>query len=267
MALITTEIDGREIEVQRDRWALDVAKEMGISIPTLCHHPALEPYGACRLCVVEVSKGRWTWLTTSCDLPVREDMTIRTDTPAVFKARRIALELLIAQAPDAEYLRELASELGVDEPRFAARSEEGACILCGLCVRTCKKILGQPALGFAHRGLERTIGAPMEKPSKTCIGCRACEMICPTGHIKSTTDKSGSSPLYKIETYRTEAELEMTACSSCGGALAPTKYVEFVRSVLPEHLSADTICHKCRRAKTARDLTQASAIQSKPADG
>ena len=57
MALVETQIDGQEIEVQRDRWALEVATEMGIEIPTLCHHPALEPYGACRLCVVEVSKG------------------------------------------------------------------------------------------------------------------------------------------------------------------------------------------------------------------
>jgi bidirectional [NiFe] hydrogenase diaphorase subunit len=262
MALITTEIDGRQIEVQRDRWALDVAREIGISIPTLCHHPALEPYGACRLCVVEVSKGKWTWLTTSCDLPVREGLTIRTNTPAVLKARRIALELLIAQAPDAEGLRELADELGDGEPRFAARAEQGSCILCGLCVRVCKKILGDPALAFAHRGLDRTIGAPLDKPSETCIGCRACEMICPTGHIKSTTDQSGPKPLFKIETTRTEAELEMTACSSCGGVLAPTKYVEFVRSVLPEHLSAGDLCHRCRRAKTARDLAQGSIVDT-----
>ena len=266
MALITTEIDGRKIEVQRDRWALDVAREMGISIPTLCHHPALEPYGACRLCVVEVSKGKWTWLTTSCDLPVREDLTIRTDTPAVLKARRVALELLIAQAPDAEGLRELAAELGVDEPRFAARNEQGSCILCGLCVRVCRKILGDPAFCFAHRGLDRTIGAPMGKPSETCIGCRACEMICPTGHIKSTMDESGNSPLYKIETLRTEAELKMTACESCGKPFAPVKYIEFARSVLPEHLSAENVCHRCRRARTARDLSQASAAHAQSAD-
>ena len=64
MALIKTIIDGKEVEVERDRWALDVAREMDISIPTLCHHSALEPYGACRLCVVEVTKGKWTWLTS-----------------------------------------------------------------------------------------------------------------------------------------------------------------------------------------------------------
>jgi len=257
MALITTEIDSRSVEVQRDRWALDVAREMGISIPTLCNHPALEPYGACRLCVVEVSKGKWTWLTTACDLPIREGLTIRTDTPAVLKARRTALELLIAQAPEAEELRELAEQLGAGEPRFAARAEQGSCILCGLCVRVCGKILGQPAIAFAHRGLDRTIGAPMDKPSETCIGCRACEMICPTGHIKGRLDESGDTPLYKIETLRTEAELEMTACPSCGGTMAPSKFVEFAKSQLPE-LSIKSICHRCRRAETARDLARTS---------
>jgi bidirectional [NiFe] hydrogenase diaphorase subunit len=198
MALITTEIDGRTIEVQRDRWAIDVAREMGIAIPTLCHHPDLEPYGACRLCVVEVSKGKWNWLATSCDLPVREGLTIRTNTPAVLNARRMTLELLIAQAPDAEKLHELAAELGVKTSRFAARTEQGSCILCGLCVRVCNKILEAPAIGFAHRGLDRTIGAPLEKPSESCVGCMACENICPTGHITSVLDESGPTPICRI---------------------------------------------------------------------
>ena len=94
MALVTTEIDGRKIEVERDRWAIDVAREMGIEIPSLCYHAALASYGSCRLCVVEVSKRQWTWLATACDLPIREGLTIRTNTPGVIKARKMALELL-----------------------------------------------------------------------------------------------------------------------------------------------------------------------------
>ncbi len=99
MTLVETEIDGRKIEVERDRWALDVAREMGLDIPTLCHHAALAPYGACRLCVVEISKGPWTWLATSCDLPIREGLRIHTQTPAVLTARKMTLELLWAQRP------------------------------------------------------------------------------------------------------------------------------------------------------------------------
>ena len=136
---IKTIINEVEIEVERDRWALDVARQMDISIPTLCHHPALEPYGACRLCVVEVTKGKWTWLTTSCDLPIREGLSIKTDTPAVKKSRQLAIELIWARAPQAEGIAELAEQLGVKKPRFDIHNDIGKCILCGLCVRVCDK--------------------------------------------------------------------------------------------------------------------------------
>ena len=152
MALVKTTIDGREVEVERDRWALDVAREVGIDIPTLCQHPAVEPYGACRLCVVEVTKGKWTWLTTSCDLPIREGLTIRTDTESVKTARKMAAELLWSSAPDSEVIAELARGLGVEKPRFANHDERGKCILCGLCVRVCQKVLGESAVCFAQRG-------------------------------------------------------------------------------------------------------------------
>ena len=112
MALVETEIDGRKIQVERDRSALDVAREQGAKIPTLCHHPALSSYGSCRLCVVEVSKRGESWLAASCDLPIREGLSIRTDSPAVIAARKMTLELLWAQAPDAVEIQALARELG-----------------------------------------------------------------------------------------------------------------------------------------------------------
>ena len=174
MALVKTVIDGREVEVERDRWALDVAREMGIEIPTLCHHPALEPYGACRLCVVEVTRGKWTWLTTSCDLPIREGLEIRTDTENVMKARRMALELLWAQAPEAEIIQDMARKMGVEKPRFAAREGLGKCILCGLCVRVCTEVLGEAAVSFAARGARRIVTTPFADASSDCIGCGAC---------------------------------------------------------------------------------------------
>ncbi|MDY6913627.1 MAG: 2Fe-2S iron-sulfur cluster-binding protein [Planctomycetota bacterium] len=257
MALIKTTIDGREVQVERDRWAIDVAREMGIDIPTLCHHPALEPYGACRLCVVEVTKGKWTWLTTSCDLPIREGLNIRTDTPAVIAARKMAIELLWAQAPDAVEVQALAKQLGMEKPRFAARAEAGKCILCGLCVRVCKAVLGQPAVGFSRRGVERDIGAPFDKPSDTCIGCGACVAVCPTGHITSVED----GPLWRLNTSKTEAELELAKCPECGRRFAPVKQIEFIRKTLsdkPERAVLDQICPACRKARTAAGLSESS---------
>lgn len=254
MSLVKTIIDDREIEVERDRWALDVAKEMGISIPTLCHHPALEPYGACRLCVVEVTRGKWTWLTTACDLPIREGLSIRTDTPAVIDARKMTLELLWAQVPEAVEIQEMARQLGVEKPRFSARTQTGKCILCGLCIRVCRKILGESAVCFVDRGVERTVNSPFGESSDACIGCEACVVVCPTGHISSVDD----GPLRRMETWKTDFPL--TDCEICGQAIAPTRHLEHIRGILPENIPLEAVCPRCRRSQTAGRLAEASAM-------
>lgn len=258
MAKVKTVIDGREIEVERDRWALGVAEEMGISIPTLCHHAALAPYGACRLCVVEVTKGKWTWLTTSCDLPIREGLTIHTDTPAVLAARRMALELLWSQAPDSEELRELAGRMGLGEPRFAQRAERGTCILCGLCVRVCTEVLGQPAIGFSHRGVERNVGSPFEGAADLCIGCGACVAVCPTGHIRTVVDGA----VCEMATWNTE--LDLVRCERCDTPFATAKEMEFIRAKLPEHVGAEAVCPACRRSNTVARLSNTPSTKAVP---
>ncbi len=255
MALVKTVIDGKEVEVERDRWALGVARQMGIEIPTLCHHAALAPYGACRVCVVEVTKGKWTWLTTSCDLPIREGLSIATGSPAVLDARKLALELLWAQVPEAVEIQNLAKQMGLERPRFAPRAKTGKCILCGLCTRTCEAILGQSAICFAHRGADRTIGTPLDEPSETCIGCRACVAVCPTGHIRSVDD----GPLRRIETLNTE--LELARCDLCGKSFAAVKELEFVQAKLPEHIGGGAVCPSCRRRQTVKRLSEMSALK------
>jgi len=253
MASVKTVIDGKEIEVERDRWCLDVAREMGIFIPTLCHHPALEPYGACRLCVVEVTKGKWTWLTTSCDLPIREGLSIRTNTPEVIKSRKMTLELLLARAPQAERIQSLAKELGVEKPRFITHDDLGKCILCGLCVQVCDKLIGAAALSFVKRGTERKVSTPFDTASERCIGCNACVAVCPTGHILST-DKG---LVRHLETWKTK--LDMVLCEVCGRAYIPVKEFEYIQAKLGEQMPLKKVCPVCLRAETAARLKSAAS--------
>lgn len=259
MELIKTIIDGRKIEVERDRWVLDVAREMGISIPTLCHHAALEPYGACRLCVVEVTRGKWTWLTTSCDLPIREGLSIRTDAEAVKQSRRTALELLWARAPEAESLQRLAKELGVEKSRFTVRHDIGKCILCGLCVRVCDKLIGASSLGFVNRAARRRVGTPFDAASSTCIGCNACVAVCPTGHVVSTDEGS----VRRMETWQTD--LVMIECQMCRRPYMPAKQYEHIQGRLGEGMILAKLCPACLRSKTVSKLTTVAGLFVKKA--
>lgn len=257
MESVKTTINGQTVEVERDRWALDVAREMGYEIPTLCHHPALEPYGACRLCVVEVTKGKWTWLTTSCDLPIRQGLSIRTDSDTVRTARRMALELLWTQAPDAELIHEMAGKLGLEKPRFAPRHKHGKCILCGLCVRVCRDLMGRAAIGFSSRGVVRRVGSPLDEQSDRCIGCKACVAVCPTGHIQSV-DNEGNR---LMRTWKTE--LPLAYCHVCEKPFAPSAQLDYIKSKLGTKLSFEAVCDGCRRTRTVQKFVVTSEKKAK----
>jgi len=257
--MVKTVIDGREIEVPRDTWALEACRQLGIEIPTLCHHPALAPYGACRLCVVEVTRaGRPPFLATACDLPIREGLQIRTDTEAVRRARRMALELLWAQAPGSPELERLARRMGLERPRFSPRSPGNRCILCGLCVRVCRDLVGAAAIGFAGRGPDRRVTTPFHAPADACIGCLACAAVCPTGAVRWTL-RDGTLTL---ETFHTE--LAMVPCEVCGRPAVPEKMIAFLRARLPEHVPVPVRCPECRRAATAEAAAPAALAARHP---
>jgi len=187
---IRVTIDGREELVERDTTILQAASNLGIEIPTLCHHPALEPYGACRLCTVEVMDRGRSRLVTSCNYPIRGEIEILTSSERVVRGRRMIVELLWARCPEAEVFRTLAAQYGIKAPRFELVEGE-LCYLCGLCVRVCDEVVGAQAISFVNRGVDREVGTPFYKVSEACIACGACEFICPTGAIKVTdvTDK------------------------------------------------------------------------------
>ena len=177
--MINIIINGRPIAVEEGTTLLEAARSADIDIPTLCHHTALTPYGACRICLVEIKAGGKPGLVASCHFLAREGMVVETDTPEVVKTRKVVLELLLARTPGSDVLKELAVKLGLEKSRLQ-RKETDDCILCGLCVRMCRERMGQSVLSFSSRGDSRKVSPAFDKTSPACFACGACEFICPT---------------------------------------------------------------------------------------
>lgn len=181
--MVKVNIDGIEYQAEEGETVLEVAKRNNIEIPTLCHHPAMPPYSACRVCVVEVKQGSRTRITASCSLPVADGMLVNTVSERVLNSRKVLLELYLARCPGSRDLKEFASDLGVDTTRFENYREiDDRCILCGLCVNICRES-GNSTLGFIGRGDKRRIGVPFDVQSTHCLTCGACEFVCPTDCI------------------------------------------------------------------------------------
>lgn len=181
MKQVTMQIDGVQVKAEEGTTVLQVAKQVGIEIPTLCHDDRLAPYGACRLCSVEIKKGEGSRIVASCVYPVEEGLVVETESPRVQKIRRVVLELLRSCSPGLK--EELAERYQVDKTRLDR--DPSFCILCGLCVRYCAEVKGANALGFVGRGTERQVVFFPGIALKTCPTCRECFNICPTGVIPS----------------------------------------------------------------------------------
>ncbi len=184
MSEILLQIDGKEVRAEEGMTVLEAARGAGISIPTLCQHDKLEPYGACRLCIVEAESGGRTRIVVSCIYPVEKDLIIRTRSEKVDRIRKMILELLLAHAPDSWVLKDLAQEYGADKNRF--EKEASFCIHCGLCVRYCAEVKKKNAIGFVDRGTRREINFIPEVASRECNSCKECFPLCPTSYLQAT---------------------------------------------------------------------------------
>jgi heterodisulfide reductase subunit A len=186
MKTIKLKINGIETEAQDRTPILNIAEKLGIRIPTLCHHPILEPYGVCRICTVEVRVGRRVRMVTACNYPATNGIEVLTDSDRVRRDRRMILEWFMSRCGHVPVIEKLAAEYGITEPRFGRGDED--CILCGLCVRVCSDIVGANVLGFFNRGTTRYVGTAYGETSDKCIACGACAYVCPTGCIKIEED-------------------------------------------------------------------------------
>ncbi|MEW6754075.1 MAG: 2Fe-2S iron-sulfur cluster-binding protein [Candidatus Latescibacterota bacterium] len=179
-------VDGRGARVPRATTVLEAARGMGIAVPTLCHYRGLSPYGACRVCLVEIDTPRGPRLVASCSHPVEGGLVVRTDTERVRQSRRTVLELLLAQAPDSAELARFAALHGVASTPLTPAAR-GKCILCGLCVRTCSEVMGRGAISLFGRGPTRRVSTPFGEPTDQCQACGACTFVCPTGAVDLAT--------------------------------------------------------------------------------
>ncbi len=236
--MVSLTIDGQEIQAREGASILEVAREMGIEIPGLCYHESVPSAGACRLCMVEVTKGSRTKLAASCLYPVEEGLTVTTDSPRVLNIRKTAMELLLARCPNSGPIQELARSMGITKTEFELEDED--CILCGLCVRVCQDIAGVSAISLVSRGTQRKVAPPFEEASETCIGCGSCAHVCPTGTIK--IEDVGDTRT--IHNWKTEFKLKQ--CKDCSRYFAPEAQLAHLGKTLDLPEEHFTLCQDCR---------------------
>lgn len=180
---IVLHIDGNEVNAAEGMTVLEAARGAGIEIPTLCHHEKLEPYGGCRLCLVEVEvRGRRN-LVVSCVYPAEDKLVVHTRSERIDRIRRTIIELLLAHAPDAFDLVALAKQYGADRNRFEKASS--FCVHCGLCVRYCAEVKKKHAVGFIDRGIRKEISFVPDVASQECWNCKECFPLCPTEALQA----------------------------------------------------------------------------------
>ena len=182
--MITLTMNGLPVMVEEGTTLLEAAHFLGFPIPTLCHLDSLTPYGACRLCVVEIGQGAKAKLVASCSYQAENGLTVRTASSRVMRARKMILELLLATCPQSKTIQDLAAAYEVRKQRF--RQEYENCIQCGLCVRMCEEQMMAKAIGFRGRGEKRSVGTPFDVPSGACRLCGGCMYVCPVCELRCT---------------------------------------------------------------------------------
>lgn len=277
--VITLTINGREIKLDKPVTVLEAARMAGIKIPTLCHHELLEPYGGCRLCVVEVEK--MPKLQTACTLMATDGMVVRTESEAIAKARRGVLEFLLINhpldcpvcdkagecelqdavmryGPSAGRFREDKRRIpeSHDDPLLARNLER--CIACTRCVRMCETVQGASAITMVGRG-GRTVMQPFSSKAFNCEYCGNCLTVCPVGSILSRTY------IHSYRPWQIDRETQ-TICGYCGVgcSLIVQSRDEAIKRVIPRVGLGLNRGLLCSRGRFGYDFTRGPDRLSTP---
>jgi bidirectional [NiFe] hydrogenase diaphorase subunit len=236
--LVNLTLDGIQVQAPPGQTLLLAAKDHGIDIPTLCYHPELKPEGHCRLCVVEIGEAPRLRMVNSCTYPVEPGLVVQTASDRVRASRRMVLELLMAQAPAAELIKEMAAQMGIYETRFKPGHPQDRCILCAQCVRTCREVVGVSAISMAFRTPGKKVATPFQEESAACIGCGSCVFICPTNVIPYT-EKDGIRTVWG-------RDFELQPCIKCGNYIAPKAQLEHWAKLTGDPVESFYTCRDCR---------------------
>ncbi len=260
--MVKLSINGKQMTVPANTTVLEAARRHDIYIPTLCDDPRLEPYGGCRLCLIQI-KGM-PRPVTACTTPVTDGMEIETSNDLIERQRRTIVELLLSDHPNDCMvceragdctLQELAYFYDLRKNRFYGERRQYTkkdanpfierdmekCILCGKCVRVCEEIQGVAAIDIAHRGFTAKIAPPFDK-DLNCEFCGQCVSVCPTGALmgKQSLGKGRQKDVKEVE----------TVCSYCGCGCNLTLHVsrnEVVRvTSRPNTINEGWLCVKGR---------------------
>ncbi|UCC43117.1 MAG: (2Fe-2S)-binding protein [Candidatus Zixiibacteriota bacterium] len=251
--MVNLTVNGKLVQADEGEMLLSVIRRLKIDIPSTCHHDAVEPYGACRLCTVEITKTEWNgWknYVTACLYPAEEGLIISTHAPEVIELRKTLLDLYLARSPGAALIREMAAEYGITATSFQKVPDGDNCILCALCTRVCDA-MGFHAISSVNRGHGKEIAPPLKEPPPDCVGCLSCAQVCPTDFIQYK-DKGKTRTIWG-------KKFKLLTCKDTG---RPTITVEFAehlsrqRNIPADYFEHDHESHRRQLALTLGKLAE-----------
>lgn len=246
--MVTLTINGTIVKAEKGEMLLSITRRMGIDVPALCHHEAVEPFGACRLCMVEITKKEWDgWknYVTACLYPADEGLIVFTHSPKVIELRKTVIDLLLARCPESPEIRKLAAEYGVTQTSYEPVVDRDNCILCGLCTRICST-MGFSAISTVGRGHSKEVAPPLREAPPDCVGCLSCARNCPTNVIEYT-DTGDVREIW-------DKKFKLLTCSECGKTTITSLFAKALSQSRDIPSDYFNLCDECRRKQISQTI-------------